>query len=313
MKVILVGAGVMAFDYYQVLKNLEADIDVVGRGVVSASVFKEKTGLMPFTGGLENYLASKRPSSGTVAIIATGTEFLLQSLMLLMEAGVERIMVEKPAAISIEELLKNEQQLKPFSDKVFVAYNRRFYQSVENVKRLISEDGGAKTMHFEFTEWSHLITDADILPEVKKNWFFANSTHVIDLAFFIGGPPAEMACFSKSGNLTWHEKTNFSGAGITQKGVVFSYVSNWESAGRWAVEIMTDKRRFLLKPMEGILVQMKGSVAIEPLEFNNEIDVQFKPGLYFQTKAFLDNEDSLLLSLGSHITNTREIYAKIIA
>jgi hypothetical protein len=58
---------------------------------------------------------------------------------------------------------------------------------------------------------------------------------------------------------------------------------------------------------------MKGSVAIEPLEFNNEIDVQFKPGLYFQTKAFLDNEDSLLLSLGSHITNTREIYAKIIA
>jgi hypothetical protein len=122
-----------------------------------------------------------------------------------------------------------------------------------------------------------------------------------------------MACFSKSGNLTWHEKTNFSGAGITQKGVVFSYVSNWESAGRWAVEIMTDKRRFLLKPMEGILVQMKGSVAIEPLEFNNEIDVQFKPGLYFQTKAFLDNEDSLLLSLGSHITNTREIYAKIIA
>jgi hypothetical protein len=312
-KIILVGAGVMAIDYDKVLTHLNIDFDVVGRGEISAIAFHGKTGKMPFVGGLESYLKKTTIEKGTYAIVATGTEYLLKSLFLLFNAGVEKILIEKPAALSIDELLDSEESLRPYFDKVFVAYNRRFYQSVQTAKKLIAEDGGIKTMHFEFTEWSHLITDAAILPEVKANWFFANSTHVIDLAFFIGGRPTEIACFSKTGNLSWHDKTNFSGAGITQNGVIFSYVSNWESAGRWSVEVMSDKRRFILKPLEGILVQIKGSVVIEPLEFNNEIDIQFKPGLYLQVKSFIEQNDKLLLNIQEHISNTKEIYSKILS
>ena len=186
----------------------------------------------------------------------------MPSLLLVLQAGAYKVLIEKPAAISIEELIENEEKLKPYSDKVFVAYNRRFYASVIEAQKMIEEDGGLQTIHFEFTEWSHVIEPLAKAPGVKENWFFANSTHVVDLAFYLAGKPLQWKAYSKAGTLKWHSKTNFTGAGITEKGVLFSYLSNWESAGRWAVELLTEKRRIYLKPMEGISVQEKGTVAV---------------------------------------------------
>ena len=167
-------------------------------------------------------------------------------------------------------------------------------------------------MHFEFTEWAHKIEPLEKAPGVKENWFFANSTHVVDLAFYLAGNPVDWAAYSKSGQLTWHAKTNFSGAGITENGVLFSYLSNWESAGRWGIELLTFKRRIYLKPLEGIQIQNKGSIQVEEFTFEKEIDEQFKPGLYAQVEDFLGDCSKGVLSLGEHALNAKEIYAKIL-
>lgn len=311
-KIILVGAGVMAIDYHKVLTHLKINFDVVGRGEITANAFHEKTGKMPFVGGLDSYLKKFTIEKGTFAIVATGTEYLLKSLFLLFNAGVEKILIEKPAAISIDELLDSEESLRPYFDKVFVAYNRRFYQSVQTAERLIAEDGGIKTMHFEFTEWSHLITDAPILAEVKANWFFVNSTHVIDTAFFLAGKPKQMTAFSQEGNLGWHKFTNFTGAGITDNGVLFSYFSNWESAGRWVIELLTNKRRIIFKPLEGLLIQEKGSVEQTVYEFDDAIDKEFKPGIFQQVSHFVNHKYDRFLTIDQHILNCRNIYQKIL-
>lgn len=311
-KVLLVGAGVMAMDYQKVLTHLNLDFDVIGRSESNANTFAEKTGIKPITGGLENYLKKTTIEKGTFAIVATGAENLLKSLFALFRAGVEKILIEKPAALSIQELLDSEEELRPYFDKVFVAYNRRFYQSVQTAEKLIKEDGGIKTLHFEFTEWSHLITDAPILPEVKANWFFINSTHVIDTAFFLAGMPMQLNCFSQQGCLSWHQRTNFTGAGITDKNVLFSYFSNWESAGRWVIELMTEKRRIIFRPLEGIMIQEKGSVVQSVYEFDDKIDKEFKPGLYQQVKHFIDNKNDRLLSIDLHIFNCKNVYQKIL-
>ena len=68
---------------------------------------------------------------------------------------------------------------------VYIAYNRRFYASVLEAKRRIDEDGGLSSFIFEFTEWSHSITNLDKTKFQLNNWFIGNSTHVIDAAFFL--------------------------------------------------------------------------------------------------------------------------------
>lgn len=311
-QVFLVGTGQMAIDYLAVLDNLSYNITVIGRGVESAEKFKSITGVKPFVGGLNEYISKNGLTENAYVIIATGTEALMSSLLVALQAGAYKVLIEKPAAISIEELLESEELLKPYSEKVFVAYNRRFYASVKEAQRMIDEDGGLKTIHFEFTEWAHKIEPLTKASGVKENWFFANSTHIVDLAFYLAGKPIDWNTYSKAGSLKWHSKVNFTGAGITDKGVLFSYLSNWESAGRWAVELLTEKRRIYLKPMEKISIQQKGSVALVEHAFDDSMDTQFKPGLMLQVAAFLTNRDDNLLNIKEHIKNAKDIFSKII-
>jgi len=310
--ILLIGTGPMAIEYTKVLLAMNKEFVVVGRGSKSASLFEYQTGITPVLGGLDLYLQENKLNKNTQAIIATGTETLMSIIHQLLKSGVEKILVEKPAAISIDELLENEQFLKPYENSIFIAYNRRFYASVIEAQKLIIEDGGLESMHFEFTEWAHTIEPLKKAEGVKKNWFFANSTHVVDLAFFIAGTPKILNSFSKSGKLDWHDKTNFVGAGETEKGVLFSYISNWESAGRWGIELLTQHRRIYLKPMENLHVQQKGSVQVVEHEIDFSLDQNFKPGLYKQVEAFVFGNEDRLLKMKDHIINTKKNYSVIL-
>lgn len=285
--VIIIGTGPMAVAHAKAVQQLEVNISVIGRGKESANKFELETGITPVQGGLETYLQNNDLSEDDFVIIAVGTEMLMHILLLLVKQKFNRILIEKPAAISIEELLAHQSDLKPIQKRVFVAYNRRTYASVIEAKRLIDEDGGLESMHFEFTEWSHKIEPLKKAKGVKENWFFANSTHVVDLAFYIAGLPKEWMAYSKKGTISWHEKTNYSGAGITEKGVIFSYLSNWESAGRWGIELLTSNRRIYLKPLEGVQIQDRGTIQINPHTIDDSIDLKYKPGILLQAKQFI--------------------------
>ncbi|MDP2420236.1 Gfo/Idh/MocA family oxidoreductase [Sediminibacterium sp.] len=311
-EVFLIGTGQMAMDYLAVLNALNFNAIVIGRGKESAVNFENKTGVKPFIGGIREYLLVNDLPENSYVIIATGTESLMDSLLLILNAGASKVLIEKPAALSIEELLANENNLKSYLNKVFVAYNRRFYASVIEAQKMIEEDGGLSTIHFEFTEWAHKIEPLAKAKGVKENWFFANSTHVIDLAFFLAGKPHDWKTFSKAGKLEWHPKTNFTGAGITEKGVLFSYLSNWESAGRWGIELLTPKRRIYLRPLESISVQEKGKVEVNEHKFDDTIDIKFKPGLFNQIKDFMNENETRLLSVQDHIRFSFEVYSKIL-
>jgi hypothetical protein len=93
----------------------------------------------------------------------------------------------------------------------------------------------------------------------------------------------------------------FIGSGIGKNGIPFTYHANWESAGRWAIEVLTKKRRFYLKPMEKLQVQKMGSVVIEEFPIEDMLDQKYKPGLWLQTFAFLNYEPAELVSLEEQI------------
>lgn len=289
-KILLVGAGQMAVDHYKVLKALHCDVTVVGRSKTSALSFEDKTGQKIIIGGLEKYLQQSK-NSFDVAIVAVGIEELFPTTMQLLKKGFKNILVEKPAGLTISEINELALTATHLQASVLVAYNRRFYASVIKAKEIIALDGGLTSFNFEFTEWSHTIEPLVKKPGVKENWLLANSSHVIDLAFFVGGKPSIMNCYT-SGKLSWHDKAVFSGAGKTKADVLFSYQANWTAPGRWGVEFLTKNSRLILRPLEDLHIQLKGSIVINKMELDQSNEKEFKPGLFVQNQQFLKGEIS---------------------
>ena len=297
--VLLIGATQMAIDYYNVLKTLNCNITVVGKSTNNAKVFFDKTGCDVLTGGVELFLKNNT-SHFDAAIIAVGIEVLAATAMQLINANFKHILIEKPASIDLNELKDLANLAKKNNANLLIAYNRRFLASVLAAKQIIQKDGGVISFNFEFTEWAHTIEPLIKKKGIKKNWLIANSTHVIDLAFYLGGKPTNICSFT-SGKLSWHDKAIFSGAGKTNYNALFSYQANWMAPGRWAIEILTLNSRLILKPLEELQIQLKGSVAINKVQINNEFDVKFKPGLYEQTNCFLNQNYSSFITIDDQV------------
>lgn len=295
MSLWLIGAGPMAQDYAKVLKSLGRDFEAIGRSSASADRFESATGHPVRRGGLSGALAAS--AAPEQAIVAVGVEQLADVATSLIEAGTRRILLEKPGGLNTAEILALQQTAAKHKADVMIAYNRRFYASTTLARKLIAEDGGATGCTFEFTEWAHTIIPLTLAPGVKEAWLLANSSHVVDLAIHLCGFPKDWRAWH-GGLLSWHPSAaRFCGSGITEQGVFFSYHADWEAPGRWGVEVLTRKRRFIFRPMEQLQVVLLGSTSMNNVELDDRLDKEFKPGLHGQTKAFLDRDDRLFCTV----------------
>lgn len=308
--ILLVGAGPMAIHYAKVLQGLSKPFAVVGRSQQSADNFNASIGIQPFVGGVEAFFSSARSIS--YAIVAVSVEQLERTAACLMENGVKYLLVEKPGGMTLQAIERLQKLAQVKDASIYIAYNRRFLATVVKARELIEEDGGVTSFNFELTEWADTIQKLHKADGVKENWFFANTSHITDLAFYLGGAPREIATFT-GGSLPWHSRAaRFAGAGVTKQGALFSYSGDWEAPGRWAVEVLTRKRRFIFKPLEKLQVQLINSVATEEINIDLDLDVKYKPGLYLQVFHFLRNDEASLCSLAEHLESSK-LYARIAA
>lgn len=282
----LIGAGNMALEYSKVLNALAVNYLVIGRSFQKAENFKNKTGINVICGGIQSFLKTN-PEIPAAAIVATNITELAPTTISLLNYGIKLILVEKPGFCTPDEIKEVELLAQEKDAVVCIAYNRRFYASVLAAEKIITEDNGLTSFNFEFTEWASVIEKTGHPKKVLENFFYANSTHVIDLAFFIGKNPTQISTYTKPG-LDWHKNTIFVGAGITEAGTLFNYQANWMSPGRWGLELLTNKRRIYLRPLEKVQIQSIGSVSIENFDIDDSLDKEFKPGLYLETKTFLE-------------------------
>lgn len=309
-KIWIIGAGQIAQEYAKILNSLNRDFLVIGRGETRVTEFINATGYKAISGGLDNYISTS-PSIPEFAIVATDVSSLASSCISLIKAGVKKIFCEKPGFLYPKECKIVSELAIINNARVFIAYNRRFYASVKKAIEIIKEDGGVKSFNFEFTEWTHIIEKLEKPKAVFDNWFYANSTHVVDLAFFLGGNPIDIKAYT-SGKISWHKPIVFAGAGITDKGALFNYEANWIAPGRWGVEILTSKHRLYLRPMEQLQIQDLGSIAINKVNIDDSLDIEYKPGFYLQTKAFLEDDYTQLCTIEEQRKNVDLIYSKIL-
>lgn len=176
----LIGAGKMAQEYVKILNSLEYDFLVIGRDHNKAVEFKNRFNVNIISGGLEKFI-STCPALPSHVIITAGVEKLYELSLLILELGVQNVLIEKPGALHKREF---ENLASYNGQNIYIGYNRRFYSSVLRAKELIRRDGGVTSFKFDFTEWAHLVGSQNKNDLVKQSWFLANSSHVIDLAFF---------------------------------------------------------------------------------------------------------------------------------
>lgn len=303
----LIGAGPMAMAYAVVLKDMGVNTRVIGRGEASAANFKEKTGLDVRIGGLVDYLASGE-GLPDFAIVSTPIDALSPNTKALIAAGIKNILVEKPAGLTPEET----QELADFSAanhaNVYVAYNRRFYSSVMAARKLIAADGGATSLRMEFSEFAFRIKDVPTAAHIKSQWLYANSTHVLDMGFFLAGYPNSISGMQAGGSY-WHPAgSQFVGHGQLENGGLFSYHADWDAAPRWMVEVMTPKRTLMFNPLEKLNERSPEGFVITAVELEDDLDTRFKPGLYAQTDAFLKEDTAYLATIASHADHMKNIY-----
>lgn len=310
-KLILLGAGPMAEAYAAVLKDMGCVPTVVGRGQASAQRFRDATGLEVLEGGLEPN--AEVVTHASAAIVATPVDQLAPNTRTLISMGVKRILVEKPAGLDPETVAEVLSDAEAAGAEVFIAYNRRFLESTQVAKKLIEEDGGATSLRVEFSEFSDRIGQIPSSPTIKENWLYANSTHVLDLGFFLAGFPQQLLAHVQGG-LAWHPKgAQFVGHGVTQTNAAFSYHADWDAAPRWMVEVGTAKRTLTLQPLEALSYRDKTGFTVTPVELSGEKDATFKPGLWHQTDAFLsENSGGDLARLADHSAHMSKVYRTIL-
>lgn len=303
MNILLIGTGYMAKEYAKVLKALNISFDAVGRSVQNCHSFESiYIGTKVFQGGLEKM---KDFSHYSHAIVCSNVDYLSTHTKLLVRNGIQKILLEKPGGSSIDNIEALISYLQFLQVEVYLGYNRRFYSSVLAALELIKEDERVLSFNFEFTEWPHTIESIPNFEVGRKNLLITNSSHVIDMAFFIGGSPKQMQCFT-SDSIEWHNPAIFAGSGVSIRGALFSYQANWRGPGRWAVEIVTKNRRLIFRPLEQLHVQQQRSVKIEPVPIDDHLDLIYKPGLYRQIRAFLYGENKqYLLSLSDFQDNLK--------
>ena len=298
----LVGTGYMSKEYAKVLKHLNKSFNAIGRGEESSNIFFQEIGLNPIKGGLKKAL--KENACPKEAIVAVSIDQLFECTKELINNGCRRILVEKPAGINLEEIEKLIELESKFNSEVYIAYNRRFFSSVLKLIEKVNEEGGIRSLNFEFTELGYKIrNNKKFNKEVLEKWLIANSSHVIDLVFFLIGTPKENS-FSAfhSGESDWHKPTKFNGAGLSIMNIPFSYHADWEAPGRWGVEVLTKYNKYILRPIEELWYIKIGEFKSNKINLDTE-EKNYKSGLLEQCKAFFFKKRDNLCTLEKHHKN----------
>jgi len=280
----------MGAEYAKTLLHLgygPAQVAVLGRSEERTGAFAERFG------GMEPLVAAtgdERLPTFDAAILAVPPHQMPNVFGMVLAGGTRRLLLEKPGGMSAATVEQLARDAETVGAAAFAAYNRRFFGGVDQIRRLIAEDGGVLSVVFDFSELEHRVVTDPVIRSWSdsplERWGLINPPHILDLFIHLAGWPTE-AEHRRSGSLPWHPSgAVFAGSGRTERGALFAYASTWTGAGRWGIEIATPANKFTLRPLEAPKVQAITGFAQSDLAFAPEPE-GLKPGFFGLVSAFL--------------------------
>ena len=279
-RVAVIGAGFFAEKHLEVVSAF-GDVELVGisgRGNARIYPLADRFEIKDRFSNYEQMIDSTKPDA-VLVLVNAGNIFEVAANCL--ERRVPTLL-EKPPGLRVAET-KRLRDIAQASDCLnMVGLNRRFYSVAQKAREMIAASGPLISVVVEAPE--RLAEIKGVHPtEIVERLIFANGIHSIDLLRFFGGDVSEM--HSMTGK--WNEEQDNSFAALMkfENGAVGQYIAHWMAPGSWNVTLYGMAVRIELNPLErGIKVDASGTTAIEP----DEMDKQYKPGLYAQDRYFID-------------------------
>ena len=277
-KVAFIGAGYMAEEHLKVF-SAQPEFEITGiysRSILKAEQLAEKYTVKFVADSIDNLFKNGKPELLVICV----PELELWGVFLRASSYPWKMLIEKPVGINFSEANKFLSKAKETTLEVYVALNRRHYESTRiALEKLASEPG---------KRFVHVIDQEDLLAaklsgqptDVLNNWMYANSIHVIDLfSIFCRGTVHSVQSIHTS--LGSSSKV-ISSTIQFDSGDFGIYNGIWDAPGPWQATITTAKTRFELRPLEKLTIQEYPSRSSESSE-NSEIDLKYKPGLFEQS------------------------------
>jgi predicted dehydrogenase len=264
-RVLLIGSAWMAVEYAKAFQAMGiSDVTVLSRSEANARKIADAYAFTPLHGGY----AARLPELAEfdLVVLSLPEHECISAIESCVAHGQKNILVEKPCSLYSERLHALAARLPEV--RVRVAYNRVTYPNFARLQSLIAAEGGATSCHYLITEIVHGIPFGNNPDAFYARWGCANTLHVISMAHALIGMPEELTTY-RSGGFDWHPSGDrFHGAGRTDSGCLFSYQGDWQSAGRWGIDVMTPENAYRLVPMEDLFVMRKGTFSWEKVEFD---------------------------------------------
>jgi len=284
---ILVGTGNIAFEYAKALKALGPHwFTSIGNTDHGCARWAERMDAekMPCkmiqVGGVSDS-AVLSVSDKHHAIVAIPINAQYETVKRLLAIGVKRILVEKPGVLYSIQARGLAYLARAAGADIRVAYNRRFYASVQAAKDII-ERGGLSDMWFCFGEDMDAVLASAHPKNIKDKWMLANSSHIIDVAKYLCG----------GWSIVPHQTPGmYSGTGFTLRDhVPVSYMTDYRKDTRWSIQFVTKAGyRYRLAPVERLekLINEKWGIVEETPAGG------IKAGFLDMTRSFLTGAPGL--------------------
>jgi predicted dehydrogenase len=214
-------------------------------------------------------------------VVVTVTELSMNTISRACFAFPWTVLLEKPAGYNMPDALEIHAAAEQQARKVYVALNRRFYNSTRTALADLAGIGGPRFIKMQDQQDQATALKYGQPEKVVANWMYANSIHMIDYftAFGRGKVVDVVNVFP------WTPDD----PGIVVAKLVFDsgdtglYEGVWKGPGPWAATIQTAEKRWEMRPLEQASFQVAGSRKLEPVEAH-PWDTAFKPGLRLQAE-----------------------------
>lgn len=280
-RISLVGYGRIALKHLEVFQALGCPIaSVCDASADRRRAAASESGLARSYASVAEMIEAERPD-GIVACVSFDQNFSVA------RAAVSRgvpVLLEKPPGLSAAECRGLLDLSSRRGAPILPAFNRRHYSVL---RKALEDAGGAANV----TETSVVWTEEPerLLKRYSRlqvsRMVFANTIHGLDMMTHLSGPIPQPALTARSLGepFRWQALLH----GVSDRGVLASFASSWDSPGGWRFVFCTRGRRYTFAPLETCSVEERGQGATRRIE-PDDCDRRFKPGFFEQARMFLE-------------------------
>ena len=185
-------------------------------------------------------------------------------------------LLEKPAGYNFSDAQEIEVAARARNSRAYVALNRRFYSSTQQVLADLKNIAAPRFLHVQDQEDPKRALQAGQPQAVVDNWMYANSIHLVDYFTLLG----RGRITAVEPIIPWDPRAPWIVAAKIQfdSGDVGLYQGIWNGPGPWSVSVNTAVKRWEMRPVEQAAYQLAGQRTMEVVQIN-PWDQQFKPGM----------------------------------